>query len=47
MAIKALDLRDDLEDLIWVRMIAKRMDQTSRAIWENDYPGTKPQTLKQ
>ena len=27
-------------------MIAERLDQASRALWENYYPGTKPQTLK-
>ena len=47
MAIKALELGDDLEDFIWVRMIAERLDHASKALWENDYPGTKPQTLKQ
>ena len=27
-------------------MIAERLNQASRALWENYYPGTKPQTLK-
>ena len=47
MAIKALELGDNLEDFIGVRMIAEKLDQASRALWENDYPGTKPQTLTQ
>ena len=47
MTIKALELGDNLEDFIWVRTIAEKLDQASRALWENDYPGTKPQTLTQ
>ena len=47
IAIKALELGDNLEDSSWVRMIAEKLEHASRALWENDYPGTKPQTLTQ
>ena len=32
MAIKALELGDNLEDFIWVPMHAERLDQVSRAL---------------
>ena len=47
MALKAQELGEKVEDFIWVRMIAESLDQDSRALSENDYPGTNPQTLKQ